>query len=216
MAVYYFCLQIYKRLHPDNFEIFQVPIAKVITDVLNNEEVDKSDQVFTTLQYWKNLMFEVPKETDQTDEMGKADNEPRELDANENTLPNNPTEEISGEVEVGDGWRDDWSDFSDGEVNSKVEESLLEKANYEQFSKDFDKISSREDYEALKDQLLKWPGFTSTNFTSTDTHPALQLLKIVHKYFTSETEIVNEFEGLIEKVENKEVPISFIVKKVKK
>lgn len=113
-----------------------------------------------------------------------------------------------------DEWADDWSNFSDANLDETVssitqQEVIVEdKINTEEkrfkiFTEIYIEIKNIQDYEKVKNILLTWPAFIESEFTTVDMHPILRMIKIIRTCIIvkdtveHEDQILQEYKDLV-------------------
>ncbi|KAK2578040.1 hypothetical protein KPH14_008457 [Odynerus spinipes] len=126
-----------------------------------------------------------------------------------------------------DEWTDDWSNFSDVDIDENVDdvqkqdvineyEMDTEEDRFKVFMEMYTKIRNIQDYKQIKKILLMWPTFNKPEFTTSDVHPILKMIKVVPMYIIAkdttecENQILQEYEDLIKMIPSTNILREFL------
>ncbi|XP_014605991.1 PREDICTED: neuroblastoma-amplified sequence-like isoform X1 [Polistes canadensis] len=233
-VIYYYSLEFHKKLS-NNIEMLYMYdplslISKALMLATNSDECDIRKALFHCKSYLiddkkltnmlsinsnedtDNEKLNIPENSENIDEQRNIEYNNEEV----TILDSTKDEEVSSVLfdYKDDEWADDWSNFSDANLDETVssitqQEVIVEdKINTEEkrfkiFTEIYIEIKNIQDYEKVKNILLTWPAFIKSEFTTVDMHPILRMIKIIRTCIIvkdtveHEDQILQEYKDLV-------------------
>ncbi|KAF7386326.1 hypothetical protein HZH68_013458 [Vespula germanica] len=233
-VIYYYSLELYKQLCNNTEKLYMYDplclISKALTLATNCDECDIQKALLHCKSYLMNdkkltRLLSTNSDEDMNDEKFNVPEHSKSISKQTNIEYNNGVTTLSSDSmkdEVSstlfdykdDEWTDDWSNFSDADLDETVnsitqreitgeDKIYTEEDRFKAFTKMYTEIKNMQDYEQVKNILSTWPAFNKSEFTTVNVHPILQMIKIVRTCIIAkdtaqyEDQVLQEYKDLI-------------------
>lgn len=233
-VIYYYSLELHKQLCNNTEKLYMYDplclISKALTLATNCDECDIQKALLHCKSYLMNdkkltRLLSTNSDEDMNDEKFNVPEHSKSISKQTNIEYNNGVTTLSSDSmkdEVSstlfdykdDEWTDDWSNFSDADLDETVnsitqreitgeDKIYTEEDRFKAFTKMYTEIKNMQDYKQVKNILSTWPAFNKSEFTTVNVHPILQMIKIVRTCIIAEDtaqyedQVLQEYKDLI-------------------